>query len=58
MTVAVTADDHKACYPGAAPTMMRWTGDVLSGRLFGVQIVGQLGKPSAQPWGALLRRLA
>ena len=47
-TVASTADDHKAYYPGAEPIAMRWTGDVHSGRLLGVQMVGQLGSEIAK----------
>jgi NADPH-dependent 2,4-dienoyl-CoA reductase/sulfur reductase-like enzyme len=48
VTVAATADDHKAYYPGAEPVAMRWTGDRTSGRLLGVQIVGQLGSEIAK----------
>lgn len=47
-TVASTADDHKAYYPGAEPIAMRWTGDVHSGRLLGVQMVGHLGSEIAK----------
>ena len=48
LTVAATADDHKAYYPGAEPIAMRWTGDVHSGRLLGVQLVGRLGSEIAK----------
>jgi NADPH-dependent 2,4-dienoyl-CoA reductase/sulfur reductase-like enzyme len=40
LTVAATADDHKAYYPGARPIEMRLSGDRASGRLLGVQLVG------------------
>jgi hypothetical protein len=46
--VAATANDHKAYYPGAEPIAMRWTGDVHSGRLVGVQLVGRLGSEVAK----------
>lgn len=48
LTVAATADDHKAYYPGARPIAMRWTGDHASGRLLGVQLVGQLDSEIAK----------
>jgi NADPH-dependent 2,4-dienoyl-CoA reductase/sulfur reductase-like enzyme len=47
-TVAATAGDHKAYYPGAEPIAMRWTGDVHSGRLLGVQLAGRLGSELAK----------
>ena len=40
LTVSLTADDHKAYYPGATPLHLRLTGDRTSGKLLGVQIVG------------------
>jgi len=40
LTVASSANDHKAYYPGATPLQMRMTGDLASGRLLGAQIVG------------------
>lgn len=40
LTVASSANDHKAYYPGAAPLHMRMTGDLSSGRLLGAQIIG------------------
>jgi NADPH-dependent 2,4-dienoyl-CoA reductase/sulfur reductase-like enzyme len=40
LTVASSANDHKAYYPGAVPLDMRMTGDLSSGRLLGAQIVG------------------
>ena len=44
-TVASTADDHKAYYPGATTVHVRTTGDLTTGRLLGVQMVGTI--PSA-----------
>jgi NADPH-dependent 2,4-dienoyl-CoA reductase/sulfur reductase-like enzyme len=41
MTVAATADDHKAYYPGAKTVRTRVTGDRATGRLLGVQQVGE-----------------
>ncbi len=40
LTIAVSAWDHKAYYPGAQRLDMRVTGDRVSGRLLGAQIVG------------------
>ena len=40
LTVSLTADDHKAYYPGATPLHLRLTGDRKSGKLLGVQMVG------------------
>jgi pyruvate/2-oxoglutarate dehydrogenase complex dihydrolipoamide dehydrogenase (E3) component len=40
VTVASTADDQKAYYPGSHPIAMRYTGDRRDGRLLGVQLVG------------------
>ena len=48
LTVSASADDHKACYPGAEPIAMRWTGDHVTGQLLGVQLVGQLGSEIAK----------
>jgi NADPH-dependent 2,4-dienoyl-CoA reductase/sulfur reductase-like enzyme len=48
VTVAASAEDHKAYYPGAEPIAMRWTGDIHSGRLLGVQLVGRLGSEIAK----------
>ena len=48
VTVASTADDHKAYYPGAQPLAMRWTGDRRTGRLLGLQLVGRLGSEVAK----------
>ena len=39
-TVELEGDDHKAYYPGRHRVRMRVTGDVGSGRLLGVQLVG------------------
>lgn len=35
--------DHKVCYPGATPMLIRVTGDRTTGRLLGAQIIGQHG---------------
>jgi NADPH-dependent 2,4-dienoyl-CoA reductase/sulfur reductase-like enzyme len=40
VTVATTADDHKAYYPGATPIRIRVTGDRVTGRLLGAQLLG------------------
>jgi NADPH-dependent 2,4-dienoyl-CoA reductase/sulfur reductase-like enzyme len=48
VTVASEADDHKAYYPGSHRIAMRYTGDRRSGRLLGVQLVGQLGSEIAK----------
>jgi NADPH-dependent 2,4-dienoyl-CoA reductase/sulfur reductase-like enzyme len=42
ITVAATADDHKAYYPGAQTIHLRTTGDRGTGRLLGVQMVGAI----------------
>lgn len=47
-TVAASAADHKAYYPGAEPIAMRWTGDTDSRRLLGVQLLGRLGSEVAK----------
>ena len=44
-TIAAAADDHKAYYPGATTVQVRTTGDLTTGRLLGVQMVGTI--PSA-----------
>jgi len=44
-TAAFVADDHKAYYPGATTVHVRMTGDLTTGRLLGVQMVGTV--PSA-----------
>jgi NADPH-dependent 2,4-dienoyl-CoA reductase/sulfur reductase-like enzyme len=41
VTVAATADDHKAYYPGAKTIHLRITGDRGTGRLLGVQEIGE-----------------
>ncbi len=41
-TTASAADDHKAYYPGARPVHVRTTGDEVTGRLLGVQMVGAI----------------
>jgi NADPH-dependent 2,4-dienoyl-CoA reductase/sulfur reductase-like enzyme len=43
VTVATTADDHKAYYPGATPIRIRVTGDRTTGRLLGAQMLGHHG---------------
>jgi len=40
ITVAATANDHKAYYPGAVPLHILVTGDRATGRLLGAQILG------------------
>jgi NADPH-dependent 2,4-dienoyl-CoA reductase/sulfur reductase-like enzyme len=40
VTVASEADDHKAYYPGSQRIAMRFTGDLPTGRLLGVQLFG------------------
>lgn len=40
VTVEFEADDHKAYYPGSHRIAMRYTGDLRSGRLLGVQLFG------------------
>lgn len=40
VTVASQADDHKAYYPGAHRIHLRFTGDQITGRLLGAQLVG------------------
>jgi NADPH-dependent 2,4-dienoyl-CoA reductase/sulfur reductase-like enzyme len=40
VTVASEADDHKAYYPGSHRIAMRFTGDLPTGRLLGVQLFG------------------
>ena len=39
-TIGVSADDHKAYYPGATRVEVRLTGDDATGRLLGAQLVG------------------
>jgi NADPH-dependent 2,4-dienoyl-CoA reductase/sulfur reductase-like enzyme len=41
-TVESRADDHKAYYPGATTVHARTTGDLTTGRLLGVQMVGAI----------------
>ncbi|GAA1036624.1 FAD-dependent oxidoreductase [Virgisporangium ochraceum] len=48
LTVAITADDHKAYYPGATPIRVRVTGDRRSGRLLGAQLLGSHGAEIAK----------
>ena len=40
LTVECDADDHKAYYPGSHRIHMRFTGDMRTGRLLGVQLFG------------------
>jgi NADPH-dependent 2,4-dienoyl-CoA reductase/sulfur reductase-like enzyme len=47
-TVEMTADDHKAYYPGAAPLRIRLTADAHTGQLLGGQITGSLGAEIAK----------
>ncbi len=48
LTVRSEADDHKAYYPGSHRIAMRYTGDRMSGRLLGLQLVGHLGSEIAK----------
>jgi len=41
-TTGSTADDHKAYYPGSRTIHTRITGDTVTGRLLGVQMVGAI----------------
>ncbi len=41
-TIASVADDHKAYYPGATTVHVHTTGDLATGRLLGVQMVGTI----------------
>jgi NADPH-dependent 2,4-dienoyl-CoA reductase/sulfur reductase-like enzyme len=40
VTISSEADDHKAYYPGSHRISMRYTGDIRTGRLLGVQLFG------------------
>ena len=42
-TVDITMNDHKAYYPGSTPLRARVTGDRLTGRLLGAQLLGSWG---------------
>jgi NADPH-dependent 2,4-dienoyl-CoA reductase/sulfur reductase-like enzyme len=48
VTVETVADDHKAYYPGATPIRLRVTGDAMTGRLLGAQLVGRRGAEIAK----------
>ncbi len=48
LTVASQADDHKAYYPGSHPIQMRYTADINTGRLLGLQLLGRLGSEIAK----------
>lgn len=48
LTVPSEEDDHKAYYPGSRRIAMRYTGDRMSGRLLGLQLVGHLGSEIAK----------
>jgi NADPH-dependent 2,4-dienoyl-CoA reductase/sulfur reductase-like enzyme len=60
-TVASTADDHKAYYPGAHTVHLRVTGDRQTGQLLGVQLLGhrdaQVPKRIDIPATALFHRM-
>ena len=62
LTVAATALDHKAYYPGAHELHMRVTGDAVSGRLLGCQLAGhrdaQVAKRIDIPAAALFNELS
>jgi NADPH-dependent 2,4-dienoyl-CoA reductase/sulfur reductase-like enzyme len=42
-TVESTWNDHKAYYPGASPLSVRITGDAITGKLLGAQVLGRWG---------------
>ena len=42
LTAAAQADDHKIYYPGATPITQHITGDTVTGKLLGAQLVGHL----------------
>ncbi len=42
-TIDITMNDHKAYYPGSTPLRARVTGDRLTGRLLGAQLLGSWG---------------
>ncbi len=48
LTTQSVADDHKRYYPGAQPISLRITGDQVTGRLLGAQLVGRLGTETAK----------
>ena len=48
ITLPSTVNDHKAYYPTAHPITIRVTGDALSGKLLGAQLVGRLGTKIAK----------
>jgi NADPH-dependent 2,4-dienoyl-CoA reductase/sulfur reductase-like enzyme len=48
LTIEAHSDDHKAYYPGSHPITMRYTGDVHTGRLLGVQLIGHLRSETAK----------
>jgi NADPH-dependent 2,4-dienoyl-CoA reductase/sulfur reductase-like enzyme len=54
VTVAATADDHKAYYAGAEPIAMRWTGDRGSGRLWACR--SWAGSAARSPSGSMSPR--
>jgi NADPH-dependent 2,4-dienoyl-CoA reductase/sulfur reductase-like enzyme len=43
-----TPDDHKAYYPGAQPITVRITGDAVTGKLLGAQLIGPRGTETAK----------
>jgi NADPH-dependent 2,4-dienoyl-CoA reductase/sulfur reductase-like enzyme len=61
LTVASTQFDHKAYYPGAHQLHIRITGDQISGRLLGAQLVGhhdaEVAKRIDIPAGALFHHM-
>jgi NADPH-dependent 2,4-dienoyl-CoA reductase/sulfur reductase-like enzyme len=48
LSITTTADDHKAYYPGSNPITISYTGDRKTGRLLGVQLLGQLSSEIAK----------
>ena len=47
-TSQASPDDHKAYYPGAQPITIRITGDAVTGRLLGAQLIGAKGTETAK----------
>lgn len=48
LTVQSEVMDHKAYYPGSSPLRVRITGDAVTGRLLGAQILGSYGAEVAK----------
>ena len=48
LTSQASPDDHKGYYPGAQPINIRVTGDVVTGKLLGAQLIGPKGTETAK----------